>query len=63
MFRNLIPALADKYHVAAPDYPGFGDGEQPLPAFSAETAAQKVRLSENAWNSRVPQKVSLAYTT
>ncbi len=22
MFRNLIPALADKYHVVAPDYPG-----------------------------------------
>jgi pimeloyl-ACP methyl ester carboxylesterase len=24
MFRNLIPLLADKYHVIAPDYPGFG---------------------------------------
>ena len=24
MFRNLIPALADRYHVVAPDYPGFG---------------------------------------
>jgi len=24
MFRNLIPALADKYHVVAPDLPGFG---------------------------------------
>lgn len=24
MFRNLIPALADKYHVIAPDYPGYG---------------------------------------
>ena len=24
MFRNLIPKLADKYHVIAPDYPGFG---------------------------------------
>ena len=23
MFRNLIPALADRYHVIAPDYPGF----------------------------------------
>jgi pimeloyl-ACP methyl ester carboxylesterase len=29
MFRNLIPALADKYHVVAPDYPGFGNSEQP----------------------------------
>src|SRR5687768_10640496 len=24
MFRNLIPALAHRYHVIAPDYPGFG---------------------------------------
>ncbi len=29
MFRNLIPALSDKYHVVAPDYPGFGNSEQP----------------------------------
>jgi pimeloyl-ACP methyl ester carboxylesterase len=25
MFRNLIPALADRYHLIAPDYPGFGN--------------------------------------
>lgn len=29
MFRNLIPALADKYHVVAPDYPGFGNSSMP----------------------------------
>lgn len=29
MFRNLIPALSDKYHVVAPDYPGFGNSAQP----------------------------------
>lgn len=29
MFRNLIPALATKYHVLAPDYPGFGESAQP----------------------------------
>jgi pimeloyl-ACP methyl ester carboxylesterase len=29
MFRNLIPALADKYHVVAPDYPGFGASSAP----------------------------------
>ena len=29
MFRNLIPALADKYHVIAPDYPGFGQSAMP----------------------------------
>ncbi|KQY04665.1 alpha/beta hydrolase [Mycobacterium sp. Root135] len=29
MYRNLIPALADRYHVIAPDYPGFGHSERP----------------------------------
>jgi pimeloyl-ACP methyl ester carboxylesterase len=29
MFRNLIPALADKYHMVAPDYPGFGHSAMP----------------------------------
>jgi pimeloyl-ACP methyl ester carboxylesterase len=29
MFRNLIPALADKFHVVAPDYPGFGYSSAP----------------------------------
>lgn len=29
MFRELIPALADKYHVIAPDYPGFGNSSAP----------------------------------
>lgn len=35
----------------------------PLPPFTRETAIQKVRLAEDAWNSRDPEKVSLAYTT
>lgn len=29
MFRNLIPALAGRYHVIAPDYPGFGQSAAP----------------------------------
>jgi pimeloyl-ACP methyl ester carboxylesterase len=29
MFRNLIPALADKFHLIAPDYPGFGFSSMP----------------------------------
>ncbi len=29
MFRNLIPALADKFHLVAPDYPGFGNSSMP----------------------------------
>jgi nuclear transport factor 2 (NTF2) superfamily protein len=35
----------------------------PLPPFTRETATQKVRLAEDAWNTRDPEKVSLAYTS
>lgn len=34
----------------------------PLPPFTRETAMQKVRLAEDAWNTRDPERVSLAYT-
>ncbi len=34
----------------------------PLPPFAHETAVQKVRLAEDGWNSRDPEKVALAYT-
>ncbi len=34
----------------------------PLPPFTAETAARKARLAEDAWNSRDPARVALAYT-
>ena len=30
MFRNLIPMLADTYHVVAPDFPGYGESSAPL---------------------------------
>jgi nuclear transport factor 2 (NTF2) superfamily protein len=34
----------------------------PLPPFSLETALEKVQLAENAWNTKDPEKVCLAYT-
>src|SRR6202167_2286403 len=34
----------------------------PLPPFTAETAAQKARAAEDAWNTREPTRVALAYT-
>src|SRR5262249_5026897 len=30
MFRNLLPALADRYRTLAPDYPGFGHSSMPV---------------------------------
>ncbi len=35
---------------------------QPVPPFSHQDAIQKVRMAEDAWNSRDPQRVALAYT-
>lgn len=35
----------------------------PVPPFTLETATQKARMAEDAWNSRNPDKVALAYTT
>ena len=34
----------------------------PLPPFTEETARQKIQAAEDAWNSRDPERVSLAYT-
>ena len=38
------------------------ESRPPLPPFTYETAVQKVRAAEDGWNSRNPQKVSMAYT-
>lgn len=38
------------------------DTKPPLPPFTAETAAAKVKAAEDAWNTRDPGKVALAYT-
>lgn len=36
--------------------------KHPLPPFTEETAKQKIQLAEDAWNSKDPNKVSMAYT-
>ena len=36
-YRNLIPALADRFHVIAPDYPGFGNSDIPDPTVFSYT--------------------------
>ena len=40
----------------------FPETRPPVPPFTQETAIQKVRLAEDGWNSRDPERVSLAYT-
>ncbi len=44
MYRNLIPALADKYRVIAPDYPGFGHSATPDRAAFAYTFDNYAKL-------------------
>lgn len=44
MFRNLIPLLADRYRVIAPDYPGFGQSDAPDRAGFAYTFAHYAEL-------------------
>ena len=41
----------------------MSEDRPPLPPFNRESAIQKVRAAENAWNSCDPERVSLAYST
>jgi pimeloyl-ACP methyl ester carboxylesterase len=46
MFRNLIPLLAARYHVVAPDYPGFGQSSAPSPAQFTYTFERLAQVME-----------------
>jgi nuclear transport factor 2 (NTF2) superfamily protein len=55
-----------EHKTQVPEAKSQGDivsSRPPLPPFSRESAIQKVRLAEDGWNSRDPEKVALAYTT
>ena len=47
MFRNLIPVLSDRYHVIAPDYPGFGLSAAPDHTTFASTFAHYATLMDD----------------
>lgn len=46
-YRELIPALADHFHVIAPDYPGFGESDTPDPATFAYTFDKLAEVIEH----------------
>ena len=46
-YRNLIPALADRFHVVSPDYPGFGNSDMPDPAKFAYTFDKTSEIIES----------------
>src|SRR4029077_8354218 len=54
-------ALTEK-EILMTDHTPIPDPRPPLPPFIRDTAIQKVRLAEDGWNSRDPEKVALAYT-
>jgi pimeloyl-ACP methyl ester carboxylesterase len=45
-YRNLIPALATRFHVIAPDYPGFGNSDMPDPAVFGYTFDKLCEITE-----------------
>jgi nuclear transport factor 2 (NTF2) superfamily protein len=53
-----MPELATPTHPAV----DAADSRPPLPPFTLETAKAKVQAAEDAWNSRNPDQVALAYT-
>ena len=57
MSDNTVPVLESKNQGS------IGAARPPLPPFTRETATLKVRLAEDGWNSRDPERVALAYTT
>ena len=59
MFRNLIPRLADKYHVVAPDYPGYGHSSMPKVSEFDYTFDNLARIIEKFADAIGLQKYSL----
>jgi pimeloyl-ACP methyl ester carboxylesterase len=51
-YRDLIPALATRFHLIAPDYPGFGNSDMPDPATFAYTFDKLSEITEAFLNER-----------
>src|SRR5215468_3764684 len=49
-YLNLIPPLADRFHVIAPDYPGFGNSDMPDPAKFSYTFDNTASIVEKFLN-------------
>lgn len=59
MFDSLIPLLADRYHVVAPDYPGFGHSDAPPPDRFAYTFQHIAQITEDFTNAMGLSRYSL----
>ena len=45
MFRDLIPLLADRFHIVAPDLPGFGHSDMPGRGYTFDSIAERSTAS------------------
>ena len=61
-FRSFPPAYFGSIHASYVKEAKTMATRPPLPPFTHETAAQKVHMAEDGWNSRDPEKVSLSYS-
>src|SRR5215831_11096337 len=61
-FRFQSAQHRKEFPMSSNPAPAAGASRPPLPPFNAETAAQKARGAEDAWNTREPARVALAYT-
>jgi pimeloyl-ACP methyl ester carboxylesterase len=59
MYRELIPRLSDKYHVLAPDFPGYGYSDMPAPAQYAYTFDHLADTTEHLLNQLGVEKYSI----
>jgi pimeloyl-ACP methyl ester carboxylesterase len=59
MYRELIPRLATKYHVVAPDFPGFGYSSQPKPEEFEYTFAKLTEVTDRFLDQLGIQKYSI----
>jgi uncharacterized protein len=60
--RHSAPDAASIHPDSRRPEISMAESRPPLPPFTLETAIQKVRMAEDAWNTRDPQRVALAYT-
>lgn len=59
MYRGLIPRLSDKYHVVAPDFPGYGYSDMPAPSRYAYTFDHLTDTTEHLLDQLGVQKYSI----
>jgi len=62
-YHDLIPRLADRFHVIAPDYPGMGFSDAPAPTVLRPTFDDVAKLSTRSSRSARPGHSSCTCTT